>query len=82
MRKAHAVIKGTLLIMPTQVGGAAALDVDDPVDAIAQLQALADEQRRRSPELTTAKAFAKVYSDPANACLVAAERRQARARLT
>jgi hypothetical protein len=55
--------------------------IDDQTDALAQLQKLADEQRQRAPEFTKEQAFAKVYSDPDNAALVAKERRQNRPRL-
>jgi len=81
-RKAVAIAKTLPLMItePVQVGGAAAQDVDDPTDALAHLQKLADEQRRRAPEFTKEQAFAKVYSDPNNAPLVAKERRQNRPR--
>ena len=39
---------------------------------------LADELRKRHPGLTPSQAFAKVYQDPANAKLAAAERQSAR----
>ena len=77
-RKAVQIAKGQMVVRPTQVGGDAAQAVDDPEDALAQLEELADEQRRRSPQLSKAAAFAKVYSDPANAALAAKERRQNR----
>jgi hypothetical protein len=85
IRKAHQIIKNFPAMMrtePMQVGGAAALAVDDPVDALAQLQKLAEEQRRRSPTLTIEQAFAHVYSAPENASLAAAERSQNRPRAT
>jgi hypothetical protein len=69
------------LVMPIYVGGDAALAVDDPKDALAQLQAPAEEQRARSPEmakLSHDQVFAKVYA--ANPALAAAERRQNRPR--
>ena len=69
-------------VEPVFVGGAAAQDVNDPRDAYAQLQALAAEQRKRAPFMTAEQAFAAIYSDPANAELANAERRQSRARLT
>jgi hypothetical protein len=67
-----------MTIMPVVTGNN---DVDDDdSDAIEALDALAEEQRRRSPEMSKAQAFAKVYSDPANLRLAQKERRQARAR--
>jgi hypothetical protein len=66
--------------MPIYVGSDAELAVDDPEDALAQLQALAEEQHRRQPEMSLDKCFAKVFSDPANRNLGAAERRQNRPR--
>jgi hypothetical protein len=82
-RKAVAIAKGLALILPLQIGGQAAIDAadDDPADALEQLQALAEEQHRRQPALSKAQAFAKVFTDPANRHLAAAERRQARARM-
>jgi hypothetical protein len=80
VRRAYAVVKGLALVMPVYVGGDAALAVDDPADALAQLQELAAEQHRRQPETSLDKAFAKVYTDPANARLAQAERRQNRPR--
>lgn len=64
--------------MPLQTGADAAQDVDDPADALAQLQELAAEQRKRAPFMTVEQAFAATYTDPANARLAAAERRQNR----
>ena len=80
LRKACAIIKNTTLmpIMPVSVGGDAATNVNDPEDALAQLQALAERMRASSPALSKAQAFAKVFQDPANAALAAAERRQNR----
>ncbi|HEV2550797.1 MAG TPA: hypothetical protein VGU20_26025 [Stellaceae bacterium] len=85
IRKAHAVIKNFPAMMvtkPTQVGGAAATDVDNATDALEQLQRLAEEQRRRSPELTIEQAFARVYAATENAELANAERLQNRPRAT
>lgn len=78
-RKAVAVCKGATL-EPLMVGGAAAQDVNDPKDALAQLNRLAEEQRRRSPELTLAQSFARVYSERPD--LASAERRQAVAKFS
>lgn len=71
LRKAHAVVKAASFpqmmdIVPTQVGGADATDVDDATKAYEQVVALAAEMRAKSPELTTAQAFARVMQDPAN----------------
>ena len=79
-RRAVQIAKGLALVMPVYVGGDAALAVDDPEDALAQLEELAEEQRRRAPEMSKSQAFAKVFSDPANRALAAAERRQNRPR--
>jgi hypothetical protein len=47
---------------PTMVGGAAALDVNnDANEAYQKLSEMAEEQRRRSPTLTVAQAFARVF---------------------
>jgi hypothetical protein len=49
-------------IEPTMVGGEDAMDVNtDKSKAYDKLVAMADEQRRRSPELTVAQAFARVF---------------------
>jgi hypothetical protein len=55
---------------PSVVGGRDATDIDaDQSKAYEQLQALAAEMRRRSPELrlSSQQAFARVFEDPANA---------------
>jgi hypothetical protein len=82
-RKAIAVAKGTVTLKPVQVGGLTATqdaaDQDDS-EAANQLEHLAEEQRRRAPEMSKAQAYAKVYEDPANMHLAVAERRAARAR--
>jgi hypothetical protein len=71
LRKAVNICKAAPLeIMPVQVGGDD-VDVNDAEKAYTQLKALADEQRRRSPELTSDQAFARVFSDPNNAALAA-----------
>jgi hypothetical protein len=61
--------------MPVRVGGDD-VDVNDAEKAYTQLQRLADEQRRRSPELTRDQAFARVFSDPNNAALAARAHRR------
>jgi hypothetical protein len=69
LRRAIAIAKAAQLqIMPVQVGGDD-VDVNNAEKAYTQLQHLADEQRRRSPELTRDQAFARVFSDPNNAAL-------------
>lgn len=81
IRQAHQMTKrfpNTLLTAPVQVGGVG--DLSD--DALAQLQRLAEEQRRRSPTLTIEQAFAQVYGAQENAELVARERLQNRPRAT
>lgn len=84
IRKAHAVVKSGFggfplaTNVPVSVGGAAATAVDDPKDALSQLQRLAEEQRRRSPHLSIEQAFALIYAAPENAKLAAQERAQNR----
>lgn len=80
LRKACQIVKNSTLmpITPVSVGGDAATDVDDPEDALAQLQALAERLRASSPALSKAQAFAKVFQDPANAALAARERSENR----
>lgn len=66
-----ALEEGNLLKeLGTSLGGGAQSD-----DPIAQLTAKAEELRKSDPKLTREEAFAKVYSDPANAELARAERR-------
>jgi hypothetical protein len=84
LRRAYSIIKNfpmMAVVEPVQVGGAD-FNVNEPKNALAQLQALAEEQVRRNPTLTVAQAFARVYSDTANAQLAAAERSQNRPRAT
>ncbi len=45
-----------------------------------ELNALAEQERRRNPGMSKALAFSKVYTDPANAALAQRERRQNRPR--
>ena len=65
LRKAFMIAKNTpaplMSIEPIQVGGTDALDVNDAKKAYDQLTALAEEQRRRSPELSVAQAFARAF---------------------
>jgi hypothetical protein len=85
-RRAHAIVKNfpnVMTVQPLVSGGVPGPDTRGRAstledDALAQLQQLAEEQRRRSPELTIAQAFARVYAAPENATLVAAERMQNR----
>ena len=73
-RKAIQIAKGVASLEPLMVGGAAAQAVNDPKDALAQLNARrgAAPPRRRDNRA----AFAQVYA--ANPALAAAERRQNR----
>ena len=53
---------------------------DDDESALAELNELAAEERRRNPKLTKQAAFTKVYTDPANASIAQRERRANRPR--
>ena len=44
------------------LGGAEARDVNDPKSALAQLNELAEDQRKRAPSKSTAQLFAEVYA--------------------
>jgi hypothetical protein len=77
VRRAHRVVKGLALIIPVV---ATDDDVGDPKNALAALEDLVEAQRAAHPELSKAQLFAKVYTDPANARLAQAERRQNRPR--
>jgi hypothetical protein len=77
VREAHRVVKGLAIILPVV---ATDDDVGDPVNALAALEELVEAQRAAHPALSKAQAFAKVYTDPANARLAQAERRQNRPR--
>jgi hypothetical protein len=55
-------------------------DEDDERDAMEELEELAREERRRTHGMSKAQAFAKIYTDPANAKLAQRERRQNRPR--
>jgi len=76
LRKAVQIAKATMLVTPVFVGGEDARAVNDPKDALGQINQLVEEQRKRSPEMSAAQAFARVYAD--NPGLAAAERRQNR----
>ena len=73
-RKAVARLKGQATLVPMVTGGAAAEAVNDPKAALRQLEELAAKLRAQFPALSKAQAFAKVFSDPANRALAAAER--------
>jgi hypothetical protein len=83
LRKAIQIAKNTpaplMDLKPVQVGGNDALDVNDAAKAYEQLQVMADEQQRRSPELTPAQAFSRVFQDPNNASLAARAHRRPQA---
>lgn len=86
LRKAHAVIKNypmTMTITPLVTGGADALAAaDEGTKAYGQLMELAEEQRKRSPTLTIAQAFAAVAAETKNAQLLAASILRSKARTT
>jgi hypothetical protein len=60
-------------LQPVVVSGDAALDVNDPSEAIAQLKELG---RQKWPTATEAQQFANAFSDPANAELAARAHRR------
>ena len=71
LRKAIQITK-TMSLQPTQVGGHDALDIDtDKSKAMLQLQNMAEDMRRQSPELSPSQAFARVFEHPDNAALAA-----------
>ena len=63
LRKALQIAKGfpRLMEVEPRIVGGDAVDVNDVEDALRQLQDLAAEQRRRSPTLTDAQAFARAF---------------------
>ena len=68
-----------LTVMPMFVGGAEALAANDPQSALAQIEELVEEARKRAPfKKTTAQLFAEVYRD--NPELAAREREENRPR--
>jgi hypothetical protein len=77
LRKAHAIIKGMPRMTLVPVGDES---VDDGGNAYDALMAKAAELRQADGSLTEAQAFAKVYTDPANARLAQKERLQNRPR--
>ena len=82
LRKALQIAKSVpnfMSIEPTQVGGDDAFDTsvaDSSAKAMTKLQEMAEEQRKRSPTLTVAQCFARVFEDPANAQLAAKAHRR------
>src|SRR4051794_7921448 len=85
LRKAIQIAKNTPVdkaypplmdMKPTQVSGAAAMNVNDASEAYNKLTAMAEALRAKSPTLTAAQAFAKVFEDPANAELAAKAHRR------
>jgi hypothetical protein len=60
-------------LQPVVVSGDAALDVNDPSEAIAQLKELG---RQKWPTATEAQQFANAFSDPANAELASRAHRR------
>jgi hypothetical protein len=60
---------------PTQVGGAD-VSVNDSAKAYAQLTDMAEAMRAKSPDLTIAQCFARVFTDTANAALAAKAHRR------
>jgi hypothetical protein len=64
---------GRATLQPRVTGGAAARAVDNPKSALAELQALVDEQRAQHPELSESQAWQRVYEHPDNQGLAARE---------
>jgi hypothetical protein len=60
-------------LQPVVVSGDAALDVNDPNEAIAQLKEIG---RRRWPSQSEAKQFERAFTDPANAEIAAKAHRR------
>jgi hypothetical protein len=82
-KEAQWVKQGIGPLMPLLPTWSHPKDANDPRDALAQLQDMAYKMRATADgsTLSAAQAFSRVYSDPANKDLVAAERAQARAKL-
>jgi hypothetical protein len=78
MSKAAEGMPGRATIQPRVVGGAAAQAVDNPKSALAELQALVDEQRAQNPALSESMAWQRVYEHPSNADLARREREENR----
>jgi hypothetical protein len=71
LRKAHRTIKEMASLAPMVSGGLdeqrAAVNDTESSEAYKQLEALAEKQRATAPWLSSAQAFARAFSDPANA---------------
>ena len=80
LRKAHNVVKLSVFdIQPTQVGGIAAQNEandSEQSEASRQLGEMAERLRATSPWLGADQAFARVFTDPANAVLAAKAHRR------
>jgi len=71
LRRAWAVIKAMPIVVdfkPLQVGGEAARAVNDPSEAVAQLQKIGAD---KWPSASAARQFARAFTDPANRELAA-----------
>jgi hypothetical protein len=78
MSKAAAGMPGRATLAPRVTGGRAARAVDNPKTALAELQALVDEQRAQHPELSESAAWLAVYTHPDNVKLAQREREENR----
>jgi hypothetical protein len=78
LSKAAAGMPGRATLTPRVTGGRAARAVDNPKSALAELQALVDEQRAQNPELSESQAWQRVYEHPDNQGLAARERAENR----
>jgi hypothetical protein len=54
---------------------------EDARSALEELNALAEQERRRTSGMSKAVAFSRIYTDPSNAALVRRERRQSLAKM-
>jgi hypothetical protein len=78
MSKAAAGMPGRATLTPRVTGGRAARAVDNPKSALAELQALVDEQRAQNPALSESAAWLAVYTHPDNVELAQRERAENR----
>ena len=78
LRRAHALTKNSPAPMPVEPVQPTAATVSDAdsAKAYAKLQDLAAAARAAAPQLSEAQAFAKVFTDPANASLANAAHRR------
>lgn len=85
LRKAIQIAKSTPVdkaypqlmdMKPVTVETGSSATADDSAEAYAQLQTMANAMRARSPELTIAQCFARVFEDQANAALAAKAHRR------